>query len=113
MEKQKSQVEDLTSDPLWPTHLHQISSDAAWHTYLPKNLTSYVNAPLERIPPHFESFVRRLGQHYKSESELREKILCQRAKDWPLKKQTTFVLGQFPAISGHSYANYINSFHKI
>ena len=27
------------------TYLHQISSDAAWHTYLPKNLTSYVNAP--------------------------------------------------------------------
>ena len=28
-----------------PTYLHQISSDVAWHTYLPKNLTSYVNAP--------------------------------------------------------------------
>ena len=25
-----------------PTYLHQISSDAAWHTYLPKNLTSYL-----------------------------------------------------------------------
>ena len=32
-----------------PTYLHQISSVVAWHTYLPKNLTSYVNAPLNVI----------------------------------------------------------------
>ena len=32
-----------------PTYLYQISSDAAWHTYLSKNLTSYVNAPYEEI----------------------------------------------------------------
>ena len=38
-------MKDLTSDSDLPTYLHQISSDAAWHTYLPKNLTSYVNAP--------------------------------------------------------------------
>ena len=39
------------------TYLHQISSEAAWHTYLPKNLTSYVNAPLNQLQVHFQKAV--------------------------------------------------------
>ena len=39
-----------------PNYLHRTCSDAAWHTYLPKNLTSYVNAPFVNIIDVFLSF---------------------------------------------------------
>jgi hypothetical protein len=51
MEKAKIQKWQIWRQilPDLPTYLHQISSDAAWPTYvptyLPKNLTSYMNAP--------------------------------------------------------------------
>ena len=34
-------------------------------------------------------------------------------KDWRLKKLTTFASGQFPTISGHFLAKYINIFQKL
>ena len=38
----------MTSDVLGAFFIY-LKSDAAWPTYLPKNLTSYVNAPLGEI----------------------------------------------------------------
>ena len=37
---------------------------------------------------------------------------CPFAKVWSEIKETTFRIGHFMNISGHSIANYINSFHK-
>ena len=41
---------------------------------------------------------------------LRDEMPC---KDWRLKKLTTFASGQFPTISGHFLAKYINIFQKL